>query len=111
MYNNAFIPPSWKQAKDCAILKPAKHPLSPSSYRPISLTPNVSKLDEVFLNEKIRSHIDEHDILKDNQFGFRKSLSTNHALTVFTSDVASNLNKRHGTIAVGIDTEKAFDTA
>lgn len=111
MYNNAFIPLSWKQAKICAILKPSKSPLSPSSYRPISLTPNVSKLYEVFLNEKIRSHIDEHNILQSNQFGFRRNLSTNHALTIFTTDVSNNLNKKYGTIAVGIDTEKAFDTA
>lgn len=60
---------------------------------------------------KIVSHVDNNHVLKDNQFGFRRGLSTNHALSVFTTDVANNLNRRHGTIAIGIDTEKAFDTA
>lgn len=110
MFNNAFIPPTWKQAKVCPILKPSKNASAPESYRPISLMSNVTKTYEVFINEKLLRHVEDKKVLKDNQFGFRRGLSTSHALSIFTSDVAKNLNKRYGTIAVGIDTEKAFDT-
>lgn len=110
MFNNAFIPPTWKQAKVCAILKPSKDPVAPESYRPISLMSNVSKTYEVFINGKLLNHVDDNRVLKDNQFGFRRGLSINHALSIFTADVAKNLSKRYGTIAIGIDTEKAFDT-
>lgn len=110
MFNNAFIPITWKQAKICAILKPSKKPMSPTSYRPISLISNISKLYEVFVQRKIVDHLEENKTLNPNQFGFRRGYSVNHALTIFNSDVANNLNNKSGTIAVGIDTEKAFDT-
>uniref|UniRef100_T1GES9 Reverse transcriptase domain-containing protein n=1 Tax=Megaselia scalaris TaxID=36166 RepID=T1GES9_MEGSC len=84
MFNNAFIPINWKQAKFCAILKLSK---KPSSYCRISSISNLSKLYEVFIQR----------------------YSINHPLTIFNSYVANNLNKKPGTIAVGIETEKAFD--
>lgn len=110
MYNKAFIPDFWKQAKVGPILKPSKNPMNPTSYRPISLINNLSKVYEVFLNWKMNTHIRNNNVLKDNQFGFRNQLSVSHALAVFSTDVAINLNNKRGSLAVGIDTEKAFDT-
>lgn len=111
IYNNSFIPPSWKESYVMPIVKPFKNPQSPDSYRPISLLPNVSKVYEEFIYKKVLTHIDTNDIYRPFQFGFRKSHSTNHALCIFTSDITSQLNKRIGTIAASLDTEKAFDTA
>lgn len=111
IYNNAFFPPSWKEALITPIAKPYKNPQSPDSYRPISLLPNVSKLFEEFIHLKIIDHVNTNNIYKDFQFGFRRYHSTNHALAIFTSNITAGLNKRIGTLAVSLDTEKAFDTA
>lgn len=70
----------------------------------------MGKLFEIFILERINDHIDDRDILKDFQFGFRKYTSTTHALTTLTEKVIAGLNKKRATIAVSLDFEKAFDT-
>jgi hypothetical protein len=59
MYNNAFIPPKWKEAVLMPILKLGKNAEDPSSYRMIALLTNLSKVYEVFLQWKIVEHIEE----------------------------------------------------
>lgn len=48
LFNNAlnhkYFPEAWKKAKVLPILKKNKNPHDPSSYRPISLTPSLSKV-------------------------------------------------------------------
>lgn len=110
IYNNAFIPPNWKEAILIPLAKPSKDPQLPASYRMISLLSNISKIYEAFIHQKITEFINENDIYESFQFGFRKNHATTHALSIFTADVATQLNKRSGTIAVSLDTEKAFDT-
>jgi hypothetical protein len=107
--NNAFYPPKWKEAILTPLLKPGKDAEDPASYRMIALLSNLSKVFEVFIQGKITKHIEEKEIIKDWQFGFRKGHSTTHALTTFTAEVSKQLNNRFGTIAVGLDVEKAFD--
>jgi exonuclease III len=107
--NNAFYPPKWKEAVLAPLLKPGKNAVDPASYRMIALLSNLSKVFEVFLQWKISEHLEEKEIFKDWQFGFRKGHSTTHALTTFTAEVTNQLNRRFGTIAVSLDVEKAFD--
>jgi hypothetical protein len=109
MFNNAFIPPKWKEAILMPLLKIGKNAEDPSSYRMIALLSNLSKVFEVFLQWKIIDHIEDKEIYKDWQFGFRKGHSTTHALTLLTADITSQLNNRVGTIVVSLDVEKAFD--
>ena len=108
--NNSYFPQLWKKAIIIPILKPKKPPDNPSSYRPISLLCCISKLFEVCILELINQHLDSHNILQDFQMGFRRNLSTYHALTTFASEVSDNLNHRRATVACFIDIEKAFDT-
>ena len=110
-FNIGYYPHIWKCAKIIAIPKPGANQNSIKNYRPISLLSNVGKLFEEFLLRKIQSHLENHEILKDTQTGFRKYHSTNHALSLVNDFVSSNLNNRHATIALSIDLEKAFDTA
>lgn len=42
--------------------------------------------------------------------GFRPQHSTNHALTMFSTDIVKKLNIKHATVACFIDVEKTFDT-
>jgi len=110
MYNNSFIPQVFKETKMVPVLKPRKNAQQIESYRPISLISNVSKLYEVFIHRKILRFMEENNICNDRQFGFKNKHSTVHALSIFSSDVTNSINRRSGTIAVSIDTEKAFDT-
>jgi hypothetical protein len=47
-----------------------------SNYRPISLLPTFSKILEKVIYKRLFSHLNNHNILAKEQFGFRKNSST-----------------------------------
>ncbi len=108
--NNMYFPNQWKLAKVIALHKKGKESSDPSSYRPISLLPNISKIFEIFIYKALISHCVKNDILPNQQFGFRHKHSTIHAINKFTSDICWNLNSEKCVGAVFVDLEKAFDT-
>jgi fructose-1,6-bisphosphatase/inositol monophosphatase family enzyme len=50
-----------------------------ANYRPISLLTSFSKLFEKVIFNRLRDHVDNHNILAQEQYGFRNSLSTEAA--------------------------------
>ncbi|VDI60355.1 Hypothetical predicted protein [Mytilus galloprovincialis] len=73
IFDTSIIPTIWRKAIICPILK---DPLSdlrvPMNYRGISLLSCTSKLYSSFINQRLVSHLDNNDILADEQNGFRK---------------------------------------
>ncbi|XP_046734973.1 uncharacterized protein LOC124404685 [Diprion similis] len=108
--NNMYFPDCWRTAKVIALLKKDKESSNPSSYRPISLLPNISKIFEVVVNKSLAVFCDENEIIPESQFGFRHRHSTIHAISKFTSDICWSLNNSECVAACLIDLEKAFDT-
>ncbi|XP_076383724.1 uncharacterized protein LOC143260972 [Megalopta genalis] len=108
--NRAYFPTAWKIAKLIAIKKKGKNSSDPSSYRPISLLPNISKIFEVTINKAIDSFCTSNNLIPETQFGFRFKHSTIHAITKFTSDICWARNAGDCVGAVLLDLEKAFDT-
>jgi hypothetical protein len=89
--------------------KPSKDPTVPNSYRPICLTPNISKVYESIVNDKINNHVKSRQLLSDNQFGFRHKHSAVHAISKLLSDTCWHINKKEAVGACFIDLEKAFN--
>ncbi|GBP13788.1 Probable RNA-directed DNA polymerase from transposon X-element [Eumeta japonica] len=58
------------------IHKPGKPPNEASSYRPISLTPVLSKLWERIVLERLSPCLEINYVIPDHQYGFRKHHST-----------------------------------
>lgn len=108
--NRGYFPDYWKLATIMPILKNKKDSKLISSYRPISMLSNISKLLERAIKRKIDDHLDTHAILQNNQFGFTKHSSTEDALFVLNSLIVNALNQRQTFFAISIDTEKAFDS-
>ncbi|XP_058790949.1 uncharacterized protein LOC131664099 [Phymastichus coffea] len=108
--NNRFFPDPWKRAKILPILKKGKPASKVSSYRPISLTPAVSKVYEAVISFTLRKHTYSNNIIPDNQFGFRTQHSTTHAIHKITTDTNSHLHKGDVVSACLVDLEKAFDS-
>jgi len=108
--NNGYYPKSWKVAKVIPLAKKNKDNTDPSSYRPISLLPTISKVYENIINKSLTLEVESLNIIPDNQFGFRKGHSTTHAINRLVSDTNWNFNAKKCTGAVFIDLEKAFDT-
>ena len=50
------------------------------NYRPISLLHQMSKILEKIIKERLLNYINKHNILRDNQFGFRVGRSTANAV-------------------------------
>lgn len=107
MYNNGYFPAQWKTTIMCPILKKGKDPKGVASYRPVSLLPNLSKVFERTLVEKLQQH--DPAKLPDEQFSFTNGLSTVHAVnTIITRCGDLTNNKVIGTLL--IDLQKAFDS-
>jgi len=103
------IPSQLKIAKVVPIFK-SGDPLSPDNYRPISLLPNFSKILEKIVSNRLIVFLEDHKIISDQQFGFRKGHSTIHPLMLFMNNLTSALNKKQLSIAIFCDLRKAFDT-
>ena len=68
-----------EEASVCPIFK-KDNKLKCENYRPISLLPNLSKIFERVMYNRVENFLTSTNQLYYLQFGFRKSYSTNHAL-------------------------------
>ena len=66
--------------------KAGKDPCDPNSYRPISLTSNVSKTMEAMVNTRLTNFL-EFNNLTPFQSGFRKHFSTNDHLARLQTEI------------------------
>ena len=81
------------------------------NYRPISTLPIFGKIFEKIIFKRLYSFATSQNILHNNQFGFRKSHSTSHAVNYSVSIIENSikLNKNY-MLGIFIDLSKAFDT-
>lgn len=109
-FNIGYFPTSWRKAATIAIPKKDNASDDPKNYRPIALLSCLSKTFEVAIKERIMEHCEDHNILPDDQFGYRPRRSTTQALVKLHTDIALKLSNAVPTIACTLDIEKAFDT-
>ena len=99
------LPPEWKTAYVTPIFKKDKRS-DPSNYRPISF---LHKRFEHILVNQIMNHLETHQILCPNQFGFRIKHSCESQLLLTIHDFSHYMNNRTQ-VDIGIlDFSKAFD--
>ena len=98
------FPLCWLKANITPILKRFTASTRPSEYRPISITPILSKIFERLLAKRLSSYCNKFDSLPNSQFGFRKGLGTGDALLNLSHDLQFSLDR-----IVTIDFNSAFD--
>ena len=81
-----------------------------NNYRPISILPVFSKILEKVMYKRLYSFLCKHNILNDNQFGFRKGYSVDLALTKLVDSVCDAFNQKENCLGLFIDLSKAFDS-
>ena len=102
------IPNDWKTANIVPVYKKGnRHEVA--NYRPISLTPIVSKLLEHIIHSNIMNFLEENNILNNYQHGFRKRRGCVTQLITTLSDFANCLNHKNQIDSVILDFSKAFD--
>lgn len=103
------FPKVWKHAKVIPIPKPGKPTNEVSSYRPISLLSSISKILERILLNRINDHIEDNNIIPNEQCGFRTGRSTSHQLIKVIKTAKENFSEKKSTGVIFLDVEKAFD--
>ena len=82
----------------------------PLNYRPVSLTSVVCKLCERVIKKRWTEFLEEHKLLTNRQFGFRKGRSCVTNLLSFYSRVVDKIQERDGWVdCIYLDLKKAFD--
>jgi len=80
-----------------------------SNYR-LPLLPSVSKIIEKIVHQRLYFFLELHDLLFDNQFGFKHRHSTVDADTKLITDTCKTSDENEAPFAVYLDLSKAFDT-
>jgi exonuclease III len=102
-------PDYFKIAKIVPVHKSGRRNLL-NNYRPISLLPILNKIFEKLLYERLTNFITKHNIISENQFGFRKSRDTQQATLKLINFILPTLGTDDISACVFLDFSKAFDT-
>lgn len=81
-----------------------------TSYRPVSMLSQFSKVLEKLYAQRLDSFIEKNNLLSESQYGFRNNRSTALALMKITEEITTAVDNYQHTIGVFIDLKKAFDT-
>ena len=80
------------------------------NYRPVSTLPIFGKIFEKLIYSRLYNYFSSRGILHENQFGFRRHHSTNHALNYSIDQIKLSISKGDHVLGIFIDLSKAFDT-
>ena len=109
LLSSGSFPKEWRCANITPIPKGNSCTQFPSDYRPISITPVLSKLYERLLSRKLDRYVESNNLLPATQFGFRRGLGTCDALLTLVHDLQSGLDSRSEARVVSLDFSSAFD--
>ena len=91
---SGFVPPTLKEAYiNTIIKKPQLEKTDINNYRPISKLSVISKLLERAECSRLAEYLDDDNLMPPNQSAYRRSHSTETALTAVISDVISELDR------------------
>lgn len=96
MYNSCLktstFPKQWKRARIIPIIKPGKEGNTEvTKYRPISLLNTGGKVLEKLLIDRIMHHVNSHQYMNENQYGFTPQRSTIDAAVNVKEYIKTNL--------------------
>lgn len=90
-----YISKAWKKAKLKIIRKAGQRDWSnPSSYRPISLLPVVSKVYERVLKKRLADYIEENNLMSAHQFDFRQQKGTIQAIELIKNTTLNSQSRQ-----------------
>ena len=98
--NSSMIHPMFKSQLICPVFKKGSKAQA-ENYRPISLTSHIVKIFERVIRNKVVEFLENHNLLIENQHGFRKGKSCLSELLAHYTEIIDNLNS-------GCDTDANF---
>ena len=104
----SMVPDCYKTSLIAPIYKKGSRSIA-SNYRPVSLTSHIIKIYERVLRKQMIRHLDNNDLLCDNQHGFRAGRSCLTQLLHHFDDILETLGNDTDSHAIYLDFAKAFD--
>ena len=99
----------WRIGNITPLCKCGSGSSSPADYRPISITPVLSKIYERLLAKRLSSYAESNNMFPSLQFGFRKGLGACDALLTISGNVQKSLDSGYEVRLIGLDFSAAFD--
>ena len=81
----------------------------PANYRPVSITSHVMKTFERVVRKHLVKHLEDNELLSNNQHGFRKKKSCMTQLLSHIEHIYKSLNNDDEVDVIYLDFAKAFD--
>ena len=81
----------------------------PANYRPVSITSHVMKTFERVVRKHLVKHLEDNELLSNNQHGFRKKKSCMTQLLSHIEHIYKSLNHDDEVDVIYLDFAKAFD--
>ena len=106
-FKEGYFPKLLKVGKQTPVFKSGENYFS--NYRPITVCNSIAKIFEKLARTRLLNFIEKFNILNCNQFGFRKSHSTDHAMINLYDTCLDGLDNKLTTGSVFLDISKAFD--
>ena len=113
LFNASFltgmVPDKFKLANVIRVYKKDSQ-TSLSNYRSISFLPVFNKLLEKLMWNRLLKFPEKNNIFFDNQFGFRRGHSTEHAILSIVDKIQRAIDDKEFSCGIFPDFSKAFDT-
>lgn len=109
IWNERVFPKAWTHVYVIPLLKPGKPASNPESYRPISLTSNLSKVFERMVVRRLNWWLEAEGKLDNTQNGFRSGRSVTDNAVILHRTVVEGLNRGEHSFCVFFDLKKAYD--
>ena len=81
-----------------------------SNYRPVSNLPQLSKIIEKVVANRLNAHLCNESLTDTFQSAYKRNHSTETALLCVVNEIRTALDRRQGTVIAMIDLSAAFDT-
>ena len=105
------FPNRWKIGRIIPLFKGGKKDkMDPSSFRPISLLPAVSKIMEKVLQSQLVYHMNSQHLWHGNLHSYRSFLSSTTALAQVTDTAITASDEKKIATTIAIDESAAFDS-
>ena len=108
--DTGHIPDEWLEGRIKPIYKNKGDAMDPNNYRPITLLSCMGKLFTAVLNERLTQFLEDNDLLKPNQAGFRNYYATTDHIFALYSLIELLKHEKKKLYCCFEDFSKAFDS-